>query len=151
MFDWGGPNSVQPGQIWCFVVINSRRNTDENLLHGGIIVENGHYAVVESADYSQDRRANSASDIFVPISKEVAETATGDRPWRRKFWLADVESITKPLIVVPNIGGKKGVEFFIVKRREEWVDEFKAWLDMPNANDIIGNEEPVPACFGPQN
>ena len=81
MFDWGGPNSVQPGQIWCFVVINSRRNTDENLLHGGIIVENGHYAVVESADYSQDRRANSASDIFVPISKEVAETATGDRPW----------------------------------------------------------------------
>jgi hypothetical protein len=43
MFNWGGLNSILPGQIWCFVVINSRSDTDEDLLHGGIIVENGHY------------------------------------------------------------------------------------------------------------
>jgi hypothetical protein len=129
------------------------KDDDEDVRHGGINVENGHYAVVECADYAQERREKQMSDIFVPIKKEVAQRATadGDQPWRRKFWLADVEAIAKPLVVVPNIGGKQGVEYFIVKQREEWVQEFKAWLDRPVAHDIIGNEEPVPSCFLPQN
>jgi hypothetical protein len=153
MIDWGGPNSTLPGQIWCFVIIDTMKDDDEDVRHGGINVENGHYAVVECADYAQERREKQMSDIFVPIKKEVAQRATadGDQPWRRKFWLADVEAIAKPLVVVPNIGGKQGVEYFIVKQREEWVQEFKAWLDRPVAHDIIGNEEPVPSCFLPQN
>jgi hypothetical protein len=149
MIDWGGPNSTLPGQIWCFVIIDTMVETDDDFRHGGIIVENGHYAVIECADYAQDRRENQKSDIFVPIKKDVAQTADGDRPWRRKFWLADVEAITKPLVVVPDIGGKEGVEFFIVRQRDEWVKEFKAWLDRPDQDDVIGPEEPVPSCFGP--
>jgi hypothetical protein len=79
------------------------------------------------------------------INKEVAQTADGDRPWRRKFHLANVEAITEPLVVVPNIGGKKGTEFFIVSQRAEWVKMFKKWLDAPNGLDVIGDEEPTPS------
>lgn len=152
MIDWGGgPASVLPGQIWCFVVVENVKEADPTFKHGGIDVENGHYAVIECADYSLQSAETRLSDIFVPIKKDVAQTADGDRPWRRRFWLADVEAITKPLVVVPNIGGKEGVEFFIVKQREDWVTEFKAWLDMPDAHDVIGDDEPVPSCFGPPN
>jgi hypothetical protein len=74
--------------------------------------------------------------------KDAAQTNDGDRPWRRKFLLADVEAITQPLVVIPNIGGKKKLEFFVVRQRQEWVDVFKKWLDASHENDKIGPEEP---------
>jgi hypothetical protein len=148
LFDWGGPSSTLPGQIWCFVVVNSLPKGEiSDIHHGGILVENAHYAVVECADYATTPRAKKLSDIFMSINKEVAQTADGDRPWRRKFYLANVEAITSPLVVVPNIGGKKGTEFFIVRQREEWVTEFKKWLDAPSIDDVIGAEEPKPSHF----
>lgn len=149
MIDWGGPNSTLPGHIWCFVVIDTMLDRDVPIRHGGIDVQNGHYAVIECADYTQARNEKRASDIFLPIKKDVAQTATDDRPWRRKFWLANVEAITKPIVVVPNVGGKKGIEFFIVQQRAQWVAEFKDWLDKPDQFDVIGPNEPVPSCFGP--
>jgi hypothetical protein len=146
LFDWGGPSSTLPGQIWCFVVINSLIDGENSgIHHGSIELANGHYAVVESADYATTLKQKKLSDIFMSINKEVAQTADGDRPWRRKFHLANVEAITEPLVVVPNIGGKKGTEFFIVSQRAEWVKMFKKWLDAPNGLDVIGEEEPTPS------
>ena len=145
MVNWG-QNSYLPGQIWCFVVINTlTEGENSGILHGGIELENGHYAVVECADYTTDPNEKKKSDIFMAIIKEVAQTADGDRPWRRKFYLANVEAIVQPLVVVPNIGGKLGQEFFIVQPRSGWVAEFKAMLEDPPESHAIGAEEPVPS------
>jgi hypothetical protein len=146
MFDWGGPNKTYPGQIWCFVVIDSL-DDQKTFVHRGVEVENGHYAVIESTDFVRMATGAQASDIFIPIVKEVARTGHENRPWRREFWLANVEAITRPLVVIPDIGGKKGIEFFIVKQREDWVVEFKAWLERDDAEDVIGDEEPEPSCY----
>ena len=70
---------------------------------------------------------------------------TGNRSWERQFYLADVESVHNPLVVVPDIGGRSGREFFVVKQRAEWVEEFKAWLEDPHADDDIGDDEPEPS------
>ena len=85
------------------------------------------------------------SDIFIPIKKDVEQVANKNRPWRRKFFLADVEAIKQPLAVVPNIGGKSRRDFFVVKQRHEWAHMFKEWLDDPHEHDVIGDDEPVPS------
>jgi hypothetical protein len=143
LFDWGGQNNTLPGQIWCFVVVKNLTKASR-IRHGGIDVVNGTYAVIESAEFVTPSQETDISDIFVPIKKDVIQTRTERRGWRRKFWLCDVESITKPLVVVPNIGSKTGNEFFIVRQRQEWVDEFKKWLDTTSNNDVIGRGEPIP-------
>jgi hypothetical protein len=155
MIDWG--EAALPGQIWCFVVVNciptrpGDNHTDPTIEdpsgvhHGDIEVQNGVYAVVESSEYETDNKKVSRSDLFVPIQKEVNQVNSKNRPWKRKFYLADVEAFQKPIVVVPNIGGKSRRDYFVVKQRGEWVEMFKDWIDDPPANDIIGDDEPVPS------
>jgi hypothetical protein len=147
MFDWGGtPNRTEPGQIWCFVVIDSIQDPENSgFFYGNIEVENGTYAVIEASSPDKGRRENRQSDIFLPYTKDVLQTGTKYRAWKRLFILADVEAIVKPLVVVPNIGGKVGTEFLVVRPRSEWVTEFKLWLDEPNSLDVIGPHEPEPS------
>ena len=146
MFDWGVDDGTLPGQIWCFVVIDSiPEDEDSELFYGGVQLENGTYAVVENGNFVKTVAELKHSDIFLPIKKEVESKATKNRPWKRKFYLADVEAIHKPCVVVPDIGGREGREFFVVRQRADWVDEFKAWLDDPSKDDVIGEEEPTPS------
>lgn len=155
LIDWG--EETLPGQIWCFVVIDciptrpGRRKRDSviekksGIFHGDIEVQNGVYAVVESSQYHTDPQKVDRSDIFIPIVKEVAEVKNQNRPWKRKYYLADVEAIHKPIVVVPNIGGKSKRDYFVVKQRSEWVEMFEAWVDDDHAHDVIGEDEPVPS------
>ena len=152
--DWG--DETLPGQIWCFVVIDCiptlpgrtkkdpRIEKPSGIFHGDIEVQNGAYAVLESTTYDKVKRNVERSDIFIPIKKEVEQTANKNRPWKRKFYLADVEAIQSPIAVVPNIGGKSRRDFFVVKQRGEWAEMFKEWLDDPPEHDVIGDDEPVP-------
>ena len=144
MIDWG--ENQYPGHIWCFVIVDSVQDSageDDCVHHGDIKVVNGTYAVIECAYPDQRRSEQIKSDLFLPMVKDVAQTDDGDRPWRRKFALADVDAIMQPLMVIPNIGGKKKLEFFVVRQRQEWVDVFKKWLDADHEKDIIGPEEPA--------
>lgn len=155
MIDWG--EESLPGQIWCFVVVNcipTRPGGNQDgplvedpsgLFHGDIELQNGVYAVVESSKYETDKHKVGRSDLFLPIRKDVKQVGSDTRPWKRKFYLADVEAFQKPIVVVPNIGGKSRRDYFIVKQRSEWVEMFKDWLDDPPANDVIGDEEPIPS------
>ena len=115
------------------------------IYHGGIEVKDGVYAVVENAPTSADPIARQQSDVFMPIEKEVEVVATKDRPWQRKFYLADVEALHMPIAVVPNIGAKSRRSFLVVKQRYEWVEMFKAWLEDSHEHDVIGPEEPIPS------
>jgi hypothetical protein len=57
------------------------------------------YAIVESASYSTDQAAIDMSDIFVPVTKEVGNIAGGSV--KLKFYLADVEAFSAPMVVIP--------------------------------------------------
>ena len=121
MFYWGRDYGNLPGHISCFV--------DLSELHGAIgvfadvQVENSVYAVIESGTFN----ANLAhlSDVLVPITKEVERLENG--AFKRRFYLADVESIVGTLAVVPDIGGNPN-EYFQVKPRSEWAGSFETWL-----------------------
>lgn len=136
--------------MWCFVVIDfdpDVRDDDGNLKnieHGGIEVKRGTYAVLESATYDERDTEKAKSDLFIPIKKEVGRKGNRNVPWKRKFYLADVEAIVCPLVVVPNVGGTHGYEYLLMRNRSEWTEIFKKWLDDPHENDEIPDTEPVP-------
>ena len=146
MFDWGGEDGVLPGHIWCFVVIKSvPGDANTALQHGGIDLVPGSYAVVETANWEDNAREVAKSGIFRPIKKVVKQKQAAARGWKRRFYLADVEAITKPCIVVPDVGGREGIEFFVVKNRSQWAKDFQCWLGKPSEEDVIGPEEPMPS------
>ena len=162
MVDWG--DETLPGQIWCFIVITCMRDRDSKgsdstmdtsdsdqehsdpvIQHGGIDLENGVYAILENATYVTNQSAMKESDLFIPITKEVGQIANDNRGWKRKFYLADVEAFHEPCVVVPNIGCKSKREYFVVRPRKHWAEEFIAWLHDDPKNDVFGDEEPVPS------
>jgi len=146
MFDWG--NVKLPGQIWSFVVIDTIHDGEEEIRHGGITLCNGTYAVIESCVPDNSAAEQIKSDMFVPYKKEVQTKQSATNAWKRKFYLADVDSIVHPLVVIPNVGGKTGTEQLVVKPRSEWVKEFKRWLDESPDLDEIGEDEPHPSYNG---
>jgi hypothetical protein len=153
LVNWGD-DTYLPAQIWCFVVIEGRpdsgtedsdlSNESQNvhLYHGGIPLKKGTYAVVEKSVFVTDKESLRKSDIFVPICKKVAARPNAHGGWRRVFYLVDVEAFMKPCVVVPDIGGRTGNEFFVVKQRADWAEEYKEWLNDPHEDDVIGPEEP---------
>ena len=166
-FSWEG-DGLLPGHIWCFVVIDfdpqDEAGNDLTIHHGGVEVVRGVYAVIENAKYDPSYNEKKKSDLFIPIIKEsrrspqeeedgeVQNQANGVPKkkvnthdlWDRTFYLVDVESITSPLLVIPNIGGQSGVEYLVMKPRSEWSDIFQAWLEKPSQLDKIPLTEPIP-------
>ncbi|MGL4282563.1 MAG: hypothetical protein ACRCSI_02665, partial [Eubacterium aggregans] len=127
-FSWD-EGLLLPGHIWCFVVIDFDRKdaggNDITFHHGGIEVVKGTYAVIENALYDPRDHKKRKSDLFIPIKKEGLRRRLENEQdglenpggvvktkdlWQRTFYLADVDAITSPLIVIPNIGGKDGLE-----------------------------------------
>lgn len=87
----------------------------------------GIYAIVESSMYSNDEEDLKHSDMFRPLIKEVAEVDDDGHVKEWLFYLADVEAIEGPCCVVPDIGGRPN-NYFHVKKRSEWVEDFIQWL-----------------------
>ena len=79
------------------------------------------------------------SDIFVPITKRVGSMVNG-KVTKLKFYLADVEAFEAPMVVVPDIGGKNN-EYFVVKSREEWWEDFEAWLESSDDDSVHPSED----------
>ena len=80
------------------------------------------------------------SEIFVPIRKEVKGALRHGFVHGMKLYLADVEAITEPAIVVPDIGGPAN-GYLLVRNRELWSQMFTEWLEMPNEEDDMVSEE----------
>ena len=53
-----------------------------------------------------------------------------------QFYLADVEAFEEPVAVVPDIGGRAN-DYFIVKNKTEWAEDFVDWLEEPSDLDTI--------------
>ena len=151
LFDWGDPlqggHGELPGHIQCFVQLDG---VDDDLdagrtKFGGIYLENGTYAVIESAKWVTDEKEVTMSDLFVPLQKVVrrVDTRTG-RVLERRFFLADVDAIVSPLCVVPNIGAKPSCMYLQVKPRSQWVEEFVEWLRDPASLDDMSDYKHTP-------
>ena len=58
-----------------------------------------------------------------------------------QFFLADVEAISEPIAVVPDIGGPPN-RYFHVKDRDEWQKDFEDFLEKPlNIEDEISEDD----------
>lgn len=133
IIDWGTGYGKLPSHIWCFV---SLENVSGSITYeyGGIILKNGVYAVVEVATYD-DEQGDLKSDLFTPLTLEVESTDV-ESEFDRKFYLAPVEAISKPCIVIPDIGGPPNA-YFQLKPRSDWTKEFIYWLNDVHTHDDI--------------
>ena len=136
VFDWGTGWGQLPSHIWCFVTLNNLPK-GRAYEYGGINLQNGDYAVVEVATYDTSPEELS-SDLFIPLNLEV-QSIEEDLSVNRKFYLAPVESIVKPCIVIADIGGAPNA-YFQVKPRSEWTQEFIHWIKDVHTHDDIDVE-----------
>jgi hypothetical protein len=127
--DWGDEWGKLPNKIWGFVDL-SYVPEEINEHYGGLDLKPGVYAIVESAAYYDAGPALQTSEMFAPIRKEVGKIVNGCVT-EMKFYLADVEAFVAPLAVIPDIGGLPN-DYLVVKNREEWKEDFEAWLETPN-------------------
>jgi hypothetical protein len=79
------------------------------------------------------------SNLFQPIRKEVAEWTNG-YVTKGKYYLADVEAFVEPLVVVADIGGKRN-DFFVLKSRQKWRQNFIDWLESEIEDEISDSED----------
>ena len=106
----------------------------QKLQFGGIDLKDGVHAVVESSTYDED--IGLASDLFTPLTLDVGGLDAEGNVTSRVLFLADVESIVGPCIVVPDVGGPKNA-YFQVKPWRDWAKEFVSWLEQPHQDDVM--------------
>jgi len=120
--DWGAEGKF-PSHIWCFVDLKGLKMGQCRIIHGGISVKAGTYAVVESSKFSMD---DSADSILMPLLKEADGDSDGNVQ-KRYFYLANTDAFIKPCTVIPDIGGPFN-RYFLVRPRNQWKDLFIEWL-----------------------
>jgi hypothetical protein len=104
---------------------------------GGVIIQKGIFAMVESSTHIQDPEEIAASDLFIPLQKEADSIDGNGFVTKRKFYFADVEAFLEPLCTVPDIGSNPKCKYFQVKPRRKWADDFTSWIMEPHYNDVI--------------
>ena len=125
LVDWGEEGQL-PNKLYGFVDLRQLPD-GTGLQYAEILLQPTIYAVVEIGFFIEDEEKKSLSEIFVPITKQVDEH-TGDTVGPMTFYLADVETILKPIAVVPDLGGRTN-DYFLVKEREEWREDFVEFLE----------------------
>jgi hypothetical protein len=133
-----------PAKIWGFIDLSALPDgTNVALPVGKKTVEKGVYAIVESADYVEVEEnpgpTTITSDLFTEI---LLETDSGDSddevdpgPLIRKFYLVDVETFLRPMVVIPNIGSP--LQYFEMTPKAEWATQFAAWIEADHAYDSL--------------
>ena len=129
-----GPDGKLPSEIWCFVDLSEIKPGTVNIENGGTKLHGpGVFAVVEVGYYSHQEEDIAKSEIFLPFSKETRpgsdEEGGGGR--KRQFYLVDVEAFVEPMVVVPDVGGKRNA-YFHMKGRDKWVRQFEDWVRDPH-------------------
>ena len=136
LINWSEEGNL-PCKFWGFVdLLKLPNNTGIN--YGSCDLQPGVYAIVESASYNLDDNEVSESDLFVPLLKDSGGFLNGNVT-SLKFYLADVEAIVKPIVVIPDIGGAGNVHF-LLKDRIDWKKDFIKWLRAPHYLDNILDE-----------
>jgi hypothetical protein len=119
-----------PAQIRCFLDLTELGDCMSVKLSNGTSVQKGVWAVVESCFYvdqmDDGNDVERKSELFTPIILETCEQG-------RKFYLVDVETFKRPLVVIPNIGTTH--EYLMMTPRSQWGTDFIKWLMAPHTVD----------------
>ena len=134
--DWGA-EGVLPSHIHCFVCLEHYQGRRQEF--GGIRLEAGTYAVVETSKYEEMDEEKRNSELFVPILLDVLAIRS-NKEVDRQFWLANVEAIHDVACVVPDIGGPLN-RYFFVQPRPRWSKMFVEWVKAPHNKDDMSDEE----------
>jgi hypothetical protein len=137
MINFGSYYGEVPCQIWSYVDLRDVPVEQLNFTVEGMKVKNpGIYAIVESTYPILEKDEITRSDIFKPIAKYTREDGS------RQFYLVDVDSFAAPVLVVPDVGGKRNA-FLRMTPRSVWLHRFMSWLMEPHALDKMddNNEE----------
>jgi hypothetical protein len=102
--------------------------------HGGIVLSDGTYAVVESAHLEESEEELMRSDLMCPVLLKEVEFDKNGMACNRTFYLADTEAFVDPCCCIPDVGGPKN-RYFVVKPRNEWSSLFVQWLEDPHTLD----------------
>ena len=141
--NWGSDGRF-PCQIWCFVRLDGMPSGRNRIHYGGIPLEDGVFAVVETATVEQNIEEIGKSDLMTPVLKEVQLDADGNVQ-DRTFYLANTEAFEDPCCVIPDLGGPSN-RYFVVKPRNQWAREFVRWIEDPHhldeMDDLCKVEDP---------
>ena len=138
IFNWGSGYGRLPGEIWCFVDF-SRAPDGFSTHFAGCSIRKGVYAVIESSLLCPNSDKNgdeeNTSELFVPYVKEAEELKANGTISKRKFYLADVESIVATACVFPDIGHENKLRYFLLTPRIQWSSLFIKWLNLTHKYD----------------
>ena len=128
-FDWGRQHGASPGHVMCFVDLTELYEEDAHTFQQSKVCS-GVFAVIEWAE-AEEESDEWTSNLFIPINKRGKEEEESGKITERMFYLADVEAIVDPLVVVPDVNEAKPNRFFKLCPRKEWGDDFILWLEAP--------------------
>ena len=123
--EWTGYGRL-PSHIWCFVSLENMPSGRNSVEYGGISLQDGVFAVCETAELEEDEDEIGRSSLFMPILKEVEMSEDGTIG-KKKLYLADTEAFSDPCCVVPDLGGPPN-RYFVVQPRNAWSKAFVRWI-----------------------
>jgi hypothetical protein len=135
LVDWSD-YGVLPNKLWGFVDLLALP-AKSGIKYGGLSnLAPGIYAIVENGNW---RGEEYDSELVREILLDCELNPDGS-VLDLTFFLADVEAIVSPAMVVPNIGGPKN-SYLLVKERDEWRELFEEWLMSPHTEDVFSDIE----------
>ncbi len=141
--DWGRGYGRLPCHIWCFIVIKGCPSSGRKAEYGGVTLEDGTYAVVESTELENQSVEVGKSDLMMPVRKDVTLNEKGDDVLKRHFYLADTEAFSDPCCTIPDIGGPPN-RYFVVKPRSQWANIFIQWIQDEHKLDVMDEIKVTP-------
>ena len=134
--DWGETEGELPAKIYGYVDLR-RLSPGFWVEHGQCRVVSGVYAIIESATFAEEEEIVK-SDFFIRIHKEVGGF-THDQVSHFKYHLADVEAFVRPVVVIPVMGGPPN-DYFLLRDRAKWKEDFESWLEDDHELDEIEDD-----------
>jgi len=139
VIDWDDHGHL-PGKAWGFVDLTELAPNAMVSCGGLDRLTPAACAIVESAEVLYGYEGVEHSDLFTPLATDVVRTTAG-LMHKRRFYLADVEAIVSPAVVIPDIGGKPN-HYWWVHPPKDWGELFIDWLNENDPDEVISDSEP---------
>jgi hypothetical protein len=135
MVKWAGQGDF-PSMIWGFLDLRELpegcrvRLSNEDKT----VVDKGVWAVIESCNYTKIGPNVKQSELFTHIKLDATTFDQDGNVLQRRFFLVDVETFVRPVVVIPNVGTK--TEYLMMKPKVEWSEDFIKWIESKHIFDV---------------
>ena len=109
--------SERPAQLMCFLDLTNLPEENPSPYNSS------YYALIRPAAALEDDRS---SEFFSPYTKMIDNTEDGSVRTRIRF--AEVDLITGPVILIPDLDNPNPRAYLRMMRRTEWTNSFEEWL-----------------------